>query len=94
MAVAHFYVHLVPEFEDKKHKKLRRVKADRIVQSSPKPDTVGLWIEINIDVPDGVFEQLVPKLNARLNEAAIEAMLAQSSDLHARVVGTDTELDT
>ena len=94
MAIAHFYVHLVPEFEDSKQSKLRRIKADKIVQSPPKPDTIGMWIEINIEVPDAVFEHLVPRLNARLNEKAIEAMLAESSDLHARVIGMDTDLES
>lgn len=94
MAVAHFYVHLVPEFSDSTHKKLKRIKASEIRQQTPKPDTSGLWIEINIEVPDGVFEHLVPRLNAKLSETAIEAMLAESSDLHHRIVGVDDTGDS
>lgn len=95
MAIAQFYVHLAPEFEDgKKRSKLKRIKADKIVQNSPPADTIGLWIEVNIEVPNAVFEHLVPRLNAKLNEAAIEAMLAESSDLHARVIGMDADFDT
>jgi hypothetical protein len=93
MAVARFYVHLVPDFTDQQHTKLTKVRATEIRQRMPPPDTVGMWIEINIEVPDGVFKSLVPRMNARLNEKAIEAMLAESSDLHARVVGTGTDLD-
>jgi DNA gyrase/topoisomerase IV subunit B len=94
MAIARFFVHLVPEFEDQKKTKLNRIKADKLVQNNPAPDTVGMWIEINIEVPDAVFKNLVPRLNARLNEKAIEAMLAESSDLHARVVGVEADFDT
>lgn len=87
MATAKFYVHLVPEFSDKAHQKLRKVKATEIRQSPPVPGTTGLWIEINIDTPDAVFVHLVPKLNAKMSDAAIEAMLVESSELHTRLVG-------
>lgn len=94
MAVAQFFVHLVPEFTDAKQKTLRRIKADRMLQTAPQPDMAGMWIEINIEVPDAVFQHLVPRLNAKLNEKAIEAMLAEASDLHARVIGVDADFES
>jgi hypothetical protein len=48
-----------------------------------------MWIEINIEVPDAVFEKLVPQFNARMSEKAIEHMLLESSELHTRLVGQD-----
>lgn len=89
MAVASFYVLLEPEYLDTKHIKLKSVKATKMVQNRPSPATTGMWIEINIEVPDAVFEKLVPQFNARMSEKAIEHMLLESSDLHARLVGED-----
>lgn len=89
MATASFYVLLEPEDTDKKHTKLKSVKAAKLVQNRPTPATTGMWIEINIEVPDAVFEKLVPQFNARMTEKAIEHMLLESSELHTRLVGQD-----
>lgn len=88
MPTAQFYVHLVPTFADKDRTKLKRIRADRIVQTRPKPDTSGMWIEVNIEVPSGVFEHLIPVFNARMNEKALEKML-ETSELHTKLVGED-----
>lgn len=91
MAVATFYVLLQPEFSDKKNTQLKRVKAADMRQTPPMPGGVGMWMEINIEVPDAVFKHLIPTLNAKINDAALEAMLAQSSELHARIIGVDDD---
>jgi hypothetical protein len=89
MAVASFYVLLEPGYADKGLTKLKTVKATRMVQNRPSPATTGMWIEINIEVPDAVFQKLVPQFNARMSEKAIEHMLLESSELHAKLVGED-----
>lgn len=89
MATASFYVLLEPDYLDKKHTKLKSVRAVKMVQNRPSPATTGMWIEINIEVPDAVFEKLVPQFNARMSESALEHLLLESSELHTRLVGTD-----
>lgn len=89
MPTAQFYVHLIPQYGGNKQDKLIGVKADRLVQQRPKPDTVGMWIECNIEVPSGVFEHLIPTFNARMNEKALEKML-ETSDLHVKLTSDDT----
>lgn len=91
--IANFWVLLVPEFRDQQQQKLRAIKAKQIRLSPPDPSTQGLWIRCSIDVPDAVFVHLVPHLQAKISSEAVEAMLAETSDLYARIVGIDQDVD-
>lgn len=91
MATAEFYVLLEPTFANKERTKVKKVQAASIRQTRPDPSTQGLWISASIEVPDVVFGQLMPRLEAKISAAQMEAMLMETSELFVKVVGLDDE---
>lgn len=91
MAVVSFYVLLEPTYS-KDGKTLHNVKAAKMVQGKPAPSTAGLWVNIQIEVSDAVFQHLIPKFVAQLEMDQIQKFLEQTSPLYMSIVGLDDPL--
>lgn len=82
MSVATCWILIEAEFLDKKNTRVKKLKVSQMRKIPPDPSSNGLWVKVNVDIPDQVFVHLVPEINAEIQSQELEALVADTELYH------------
>lgn len=89
MSVASCWIRIEAEFADKHHTRVKKLKVAEMRKTPPDPATSGLWVKVNVDIPDQVFVHLVPEINAEIQSQELEALVADT-ELYHMITGRES----